>query len=66
MYSSLCSVVTRLYPVVPGNARITAENEIVVGDHLFPKQVRQILKCSLVNEEMCLFCLSRTICVHSL
>ncbi|KAF4086800.1 hypothetical protein AMELA_G00088500 [Ameiurus melas] len=27
----------RLYPVVPGNARITAEKEIVVGDHLFNK-----------------------------
>ncbi|XP_053482551.1 sterol 26-hydroxylase, mitochondrial [Ictalurus furcatus] len=27
----------RLYPVVPGNARITAEKEIVVGGHLFPK-----------------------------
>lgn len=27
----------RMYPVVPGNARITVENEIVVGDHLFPK-----------------------------
>ncbi|KAM9709315.1 LOW QUALITY PROTEIN: cytochrome P450 [Menidia menidia] len=28
----------RLYPVVPGNARVTTESEIVVGEHLFPKQ----------------------------
>ncbi|XP_068423152.1 cytochrome P450 [Clinocottus analis] len=27
----------RLYPVVPGNARLSVDNEIVVGDHLFPK-----------------------------
>ncbi|XP_046902029.1 cytochrome P450 [Hypomesus transpacificus] len=27
----------RMYPVVPGNARTTVENDIVVGDHLFPK-----------------------------
>ncbi|XP_030641592.1 cytochrome P450 [Chanos chanos] len=27
----------RMYPVVPGNARVTAEKEIVVGGHLFPK-----------------------------
>ncbi|XP_071394943.1 cytochrome P450 [Centroberyx affinis] len=28
----------RLCPVVPGNARVTVENEIVVGEHLFPKK----------------------------
>ncbi|XP_047457955.1 cytochrome P450 [Mugil cephalus] len=28
----------RMYPVVPGNARVTVENEIVVGGHLFPKR----------------------------
>lgn len=27
----------RLYPVVPGNARVTVETDIIVGDHLFPK-----------------------------
>ncbi|KAJ8012347.1 hypothetical protein DPEC_G00041760 [Dallia pectoralis] len=27
----------RMYPVVPGNARINVENEIIVGEHLFPK-----------------------------
>lgn len=28
----------RLYPVVPGNARVIADNEIIVGGHLFPKK----------------------------
>ncbi|XP_003962259.1 cytochrome P450 [Takifugu rubripes] len=28
----------RLYPVVPGNARVTVDKEIVVGGYLFPKQ----------------------------
>ncbi|TNN43955.1 Sterol 26-hydroxylase, mitochondrial [Liparis tanakae] len=27
----------RMYPVVPGNARVTVDSEIVVGGHLFPK-----------------------------
>uniref|UniRef100_A0A3Q1HEI5 Uncharacterized protein n=1 Tax=Anabas testudineus TaxID=64144 RepID=A0A3Q1HEI5_ANATE len=27
----------RLYPVVPGNARVVVDNEIVVGNHVFPK-----------------------------
>uniref|UniRef100_A0A8C6WTN5 Si:dkey-91i10.3 n=1 Tax=Neogobius melanostomus TaxID=47308 RepID=A0A8C6WTN5_9GOBI len=29
----------RLYPVVPGNARYMVDNEIIVGDHLFPKKL---------------------------
>ncbi|XP_028991589.1 sterol 26-hydroxylase, mitochondrial [Betta splendens] len=28
----------RMYPVVPGNARVTVDSEIVVGNHLFPKK----------------------------
>ena len=28
-----------MYPVVPGNARTMVDTEIVVGDHLFPKNV---------------------------
>lgn len=28
----------RLYPVVPGNARFMVENDVIVGDHLFPKK----------------------------
>ncbi|CAL8320311.1 unnamed protein product [Merluccius merluccius] len=28
----------RLYPVVPGNARLTVEKEIMVGGYLFPKK----------------------------
>ncbi|XP_061923361.1 sterol 26-hydroxylase, mitochondrial isoform X2 [Entelurus aequoreus] len=27
----------RMYPVVPGNARLTVDGDIVVGGHLFPK-----------------------------
>lgn len=28
----------RLYPVVPGNARVMVDSDVIVGDHLFPKK----------------------------
>lgn len=28
----------RLYPVVPGNARVMVDNDVIVGGHLFPKK----------------------------
>ncbi|XP_047015016.1 sterol 26-hydroxylase, mitochondrial isoform X2 [Ictalurus punctatus] len=32
--------ILRLYPVVPGNGRLTMENEIAVGGYWFPKQTQ--------------------------
>ncbi len=29
----------RMYPVVPMNSRLIAENDVVIGGHFFPKKV---------------------------
>lgn len=29
----------RIYPVVPLNARLLSENDVIIGGHFFPKKV---------------------------
>uniref|UniRef100_A0A672K9N1 Cytochrome P450 family 27 subfamily A member 1 n=1 Tax=Sinocyclocheilus grahami TaxID=75366 RepID=A0A672K9N1_SINGR len=35
----------RMYPVVPMNSRLIAENDVVIGGHFFPKKVNHFHVC---------------------
>ncbi|KAF7709704.1 sterol 26-hydroxylase, mitochondrial-like [Silurus meridionalis] len=45
----------RIYPVVPTNARLLSENDVIIGGHFFPKKTSFLLKHYAISHDETVF-----------